>query len=77
MAVLSSLRATPIPAPNVVPISDGSGTLNDWVDLPEPCVPITIGSAAEYTVEENCQQIYAYPIRIEGLAIIDGLLVGL
>jgi hypothetical protein len=32
MAAISSLYATPVPTASVVPISDGSGTLNDWVD---------------------------------------------
>jgi hypothetical protein len=28
---ISSLWATPVPAPNVIPVSDGSGLLDDWV----------------------------------------------
>lgn len=32
MGALSPLYATATPTPSVIPISDGSGTLNDWVD---------------------------------------------
>lgn len=64
MGQVSSLYATPTPTPNVIPISDGSGTLDAWVSGGgggASYVPVTTGAEPVALVSDGAGSLILVP----------------